>query len=251
MIWLGTVNMALLRARSAWKMCWCSAAERSYCCHLPGLMQSTWYWTNTTSLSLDYRYMILMDRPSGDWWQAVFLGESILGLVQFTIVVSDVHSGIEYIFCKLVENIKLHGAFAIQYVKDAIQRDTGRLGRWSQEQLIKVNKNHKSGPALGLGSHKPNTDWAENLFKATLRRIWGSWWMKSFSWCGNVCALASQRANHVLDWIKRSMISTLKELILPVYSTWSTAFNSSASSLRRIWACWSGSIGGTWRWSEG
>lgn len=151
MIWLGTVNMALLRARSAWKMCWCSAAERSYCWHLPGLMQSTWYWTNTTSLSLDYRYMILMDRPSGDWWQAVFLGESILGLVQFTIVVSDVHSGIEYIFCKLVENIKLHGAFAIQYVKDAIQRDTGRLGRWSQEQLIKVNKNHKSGPAPGLG----------------------------------------------------------------------------------------------------
>ena len=158
MIWLGTVNMASLRAKRAWKIWWCSATGRSYCCHLPGLVQSMWYWTNTTSLSLSYRYMNLMnkpsDRPSGDWWQAVFLGGPILGLVQFSFAVSDVYSGIECILCKLVDNTKLHGAFAILNGKDAIQRDTNRLGRWAQEKLMKVNKAMCQVLHLGWGNPK-------------------------------------------------------------------------------------------------
>ena len=33
------------------------------------------------------------------------------------------------------------------------------------------------------------------------------------------CVLAAQKANHILSYIKRSMTSRLKEVILPLYST--------------------------------
>ena len=32
------------------------------------------------------------------------------------------------------------------------------------------------------------------------------------------CVLAAQKANHILSYIKRSMMSRLKEVILPLYS---------------------------------
>lgn len=33
------------------------------------------------------------------------------------------------------------------------------------------------------------------------------------------CALATQKASHILDCVKRSVASTLREIILPLYST--------------------------------
>jgi len=63
------------------------------------------------------------------------------------------------------------------------------------------------------------------------------------------CALAAQRANHVLGCINSSVASRSREVILPLCSalvdlTWSTAFSSGALSTRRTWNRWSGSRGG-------
>jgi len=58
------------------------------------------------------------------------------------------------------------------------------------------------------------------------------------------CALAAQKANHILGCFKRNMGSRSRGVILPLYSTWSPESISGAPNIRRTWMCWSGSRGG-------
>ena len=56
------------------------------------------------------------------------------------------------------------------------------------------------------------------------------------------CALAVQKANCILDCIKRVVTNRVKKLIVPLYSalvgpTCSHASSSGASSLRKMWSC--------------
>ncbi|KAK4828350.1 hypothetical protein QYF61_026011 [Mycteria americana] len=61
-----------------------------------------------------------------------------------------------------------------------------------------------------------NTGWGIKGLRAALRRkTWGYWWVKSFRL---QYALAAQKANHVLGYIKRSTASRSGEVVLPLYS---------------------------------
>ena len=62
-----------------------------------------------------------------------------------------------------------------------------------------------------------STDRGMNAWRTALcRRTWGYWWIKKLDiW---QCALAAQKANHILGWIKRRVASWLKEVILPLCS---------------------------------
>jgi len=64
---------------------------------------------------------------------------SVLGPVLFNIFVSDMDSGIECILSKFSNNTKLSGAVATLAGRDAIQRDLGRLERWTCANLVRFN----------------------------------------------------------------------------------------------------------------
>jgi len=131
-------------------------------------------------------------------WRPVTSGVpqgSVLGTVLFNIFVGDVGSGTEF-----ADDTKLCGVVDMLEGRDAIQRDLDRLERWVCVNSMKFNKAKCKVLHVGWGNPK-------HKYKL------GGEWLES-----QQCALAAQKANHILGCIKRSVTSRSREVILPLYS---------------------------------
>ncbi|GAB0186777.1 hypothetical protein GRJ2_001143000 [Grus japonensis] len=141
----------------------------------------------------------------------------VLGPALFNIFVTDTHSGIECNLSKFADITKLCGVVDMLEGRDAIQRDLARLERWACANCMRFNKAKCKVLHMGGGSPKHNYrlggDWVESSPEEKDLEVL----IDEKLSVNRQCALAAQKANHVLGCIKRSVTSRSGEVILPLY----------------------------------